>query len=456
MDKPGLHTIITMAQPNRRGSVTSKRSINRLPNEILYDVFDFCVPFKFAFDPEEEYQPRSQGEFKTYLTTVPPRNISAVCQRWRRIVEDGEGLWARFYVRFNTWPLAKNPQEDLRAIRIFISEHLNKSGTALLRFGVQLFDSARWINMDFMTGIVTALSEHQHRWQDVLVASSRLVLSVPEDSRLRGLLPERWERLESIRLHLGCSFDLRDFQEHLRLLPTLTSLSLEFAHFSVVISLLRASVNLQEFTVSNPPLHDDDDDDNDDDDDDDDLSAFYSDSIHSGMAIGQNLQRLNVSADYFALLEHMQCPQLAELTASRGNDGTDHWLLQVFIDFLQRSEPRLQSLCLDIWPDNDFFEKCLRLAPSLATLTISGCLCERTTLVVVLMNTNFSNHGISLNVVPHLEKLVLRDCEIRLDSLARLIERRCANLATNGPDDQANQRGEGLKSVEVIDCRVAD
>lgn len=418
-----------MTQSTQSNSIAAPYgSINSLQDDILHVVFDLGVPSSFELhDDSQRYD-----TFEAYLNSTSPRNARGVCRRWRRVVENGPTLWSRFFFTGDSRIVDK--LNNLRTVELFIAEHLKNSGSCPLSFEISLRDDRETESFDgrFIQRILSTLSEHQQRWQNVVLDAGVLgsMDLSPSGNRLSVLHPESWKMLKSITLNPQTKYELHGPLVDLPKLPMLSSISLQETTMASVMRLLLVSPNLQDCNVK---------------------GAFYlpvlpySRARKSGPMVGHALLRLQV-VKAPAIFNFLDCPYLEKLSVSDLGAPEDS-TMQPTIDFLQWSRPPLRSLHLQSRFTVESLKQCLYLVPSLAVLTIDTGKSPTSPLALALLGNISTSSGpdmapTTLTFVPRLKKLVVHNSAIRLSSFSELVERRWARLSA----------AEGLKSVELVEC----
>lgn len=67
--------------------------VNRLPNELLAEIFALTLP-----EPEEGDATRIKQDS---MQTIPPRNLLRVCRRWRDVVSSTPKLWSQWALYYD-------------------------------------------------------------------------------------------------------------------------------------------------------------------------------------------------------------------------------------------------------------------------------------------------------------------------------------------------------------------
>lgn len=388
----------------------------QLPDDILYLIFDFCIPHS---------EPSYLRIGALPPVVKPPRNLRPVCRRWRNVVDGGEGLWSRFFFVYSS----NNPKNYFNEERV-LTEQLSKSGKAPLTFGIRM-DGGDSDKLDHLCRIFSMITQHDARWRKVelslVLYSSNSVESGQATFQPR-FHPERWRLLSDFRLYVE-PIAFVPIPDSLPRLPMLTSIRLYTAKFTGALSFLRASPLLTDCVLKFKGIPD-----------------FRLSPSTMPFVVGQSLRRLRIDDTCYVwgwpspayepinVLNFMECPCLEALVVGTDSPGTQ--ALQSVVRFLRRSAPPLKQLRL-AFPHGqmsmlgDLIIECLSLVPDLSTLTIG----------------------------PMNGSITAESCLVPKSSLITMIKRRCSYLPSRQPNLRtcsADRRQGGLKSVELLVCNDAD
>ncbi|KAK7058224.1 hypothetical protein R3P38DRAFT_2844889 [Favolaschia claudopus] len=132
--------------------------IQRLPNELLADIFDFCLPddlyMIFASTTDDEVDRLA----RRYLL-----QLGQVCTRWHRVAMDTPKLWSTIAVDTEVWKWSFIGDARLADL-LESSLARGRNSPLTLHMGIS--------NSDSDVVVFEALLEHAHRWKNVFVSSS--------------------------------------------------------------------------------------------------------------------------------------------------------------------------------------------------------------------------------------------------------------------------------------------
>ncbi|KAF7338118.1 F-box domain-containing protein [Mycena venus] len=163
--------------------------INRLPPEIIMDIFSKCCSERYSL----------QDSMAIHLS-------GAVCSRWRTLALSMPELWASFSIKIAGlasagFGAANSSRNDIIALSRLLHLHLERSANCPLSFDVS-FDKSDM--SPALSDLLAVLLEHSERWSSVKLPYSHAFASIY--ARLRG----RLGRLETLELTLNGVLDSTD------------------------------------------------------------------------------------------------------------------------------------------------------------------------------------------------------------------------------------------------------
>ncbi|KAK7058200.1 hypothetical protein R3P38DRAFT_1196083 [Favolaschia claudopus] len=134
--------------------------VQRLPNELLANIFDLCFPENlYVIFNEISADDEVDQLARRYLL-----QLGQVCTRWYRVAMETPKLWSNIAVDTDAWK--DYPEEDARRADLLESSLARgRNYPLILHVGISDSDTCDVI-------VVESLLRHAHRWKDVFVASS--------------------------------------------------------------------------------------------------------------------------------------------------------------------------------------------------------------------------------------------------------------------------------------------